>query len=59
MQLLKNQVPQLDIQSIVSVMGEVEVQERRPYTDKEKLDYLIKKHPGLGEALESLHLRLP
>ncbi len=59
MQLLKNQVPQLAIQSIVSVMGEVEVQERRPYTDKEKLDYLIKKHPGLGEALESLHLRLP
>lgn len=59
MQLLKNQVPHLGIQSIVSVMGEVEVQERRPYTDKEKLDYLIKKHPGLGEALESLHLRLP
>lgn len=59
MQLLKNQVPQLAIHSIVSVMGEVEVQERRPYTDKEKLDYLIKKHPGLGEALESLHLRLP
>lgn len=59
MQLLKNQVPRLAIQSIVSVMGEVEVQERRPYTDKEKLDYLIKKHPGLGEALESLHLRLP
>lgn len=59
MQLLKNQVPQLAIQSIVSVMGEVEVQERRPYTDKEKLEYLIKKHPGLGEALESLHLRLP
>ena len=59
MQMLKNQVPYLAIQSIVSVMGEIEVQERRPYTDKEKLEYLIKKHPGLGEALESLHLRLP
>lgn len=59
MQMLKNQVPHLAIQSIVSVMGEIEVQERRPYTDKEKLEYLIKKHPGLGEALESLHLRLP
>ena len=23
------------------------------------LDYLVKKHPGLAEALESLHLRLP
>jgi hypothetical protein len=40
-------------------MGEIQVVERRPYTDKEKLDFLVKKHPALGEALESLHLRLP
>ena len=40
-------------------MGEIQVVERRPYTDKEKLDYLVKKHPTLGEVLELLHLRLP
>lgn len=59
MQAIKAQLPQLRIQGIQSVVGKIEVQERRPYTDKEKLDYLVKKHPGLAEALESLHLRLP
>ena len=59
MQAIKKQVANLKIQSIQTVMGKIEVQERRPYTDKEKLDYLVKKHPGLAEALESLHLRLP
>jgi DNA polymerase-3 subunit gamma/tau len=59
MQAIKKQVAHLKIQSIQTVMGKIEVQERRPYTDKEKLDYLVKKHPGLAEALELLHLRLP
>ena len=59
MQAIKKQVAHLKIQSIQTVMGKIEVQERRPYTDKEKLDYLVKKHSGLAEALESLHLRLP
>jgi DNA polymerase-3 subunit gamma/tau len=59
MQAIKKQVAHLKIQSIQTVMGKIEVQERRPYTDKEKLDYLVKKHPGLAETLESLHLRLP
>ncbi|MFN5215805.1 MAG: DNA polymerase III subunit gamma/tau [Bacteroidota bacterium] len=59
MQAIKKQVAHLKIQSIQTVMGKIEVQERRPYTDKEQLDYLVKKHPGLAEALESLHLRLP
>ncbi len=59
MQAFKAQLPQLKIQTIQTEMGKIEVQERRPYTDKEKLDYLTKKHPGLAEALESLHLRLP
>lgn len=59
MQAIKKQVAHLKIQSIQTVMGKIEVQERRPYTDKEKLDYLVKKHPELAEALESLHLRLP
>jgi DNA polymerase-3 subunit gamma/tau len=59
MQAIKKHIAHLKIQSIQTVMGKIEVQERRPYTDKEKLDYLVKKHPGLAEALESLHLRLP
>ncbi len=40
-------------------MGEVEYSARRPYTDKEKLDYLMGKHPKLVEAMEKLQLRLP
>lgn len=59
MQSLLKQHAHLGIKSIQTAVGEIEVQERRPYTDKEKLDYLTKKHPGLSEALESLHLRLP
>jgi DNA polymerase-3 subunit gamma/tau len=59
MQAIRAQIPHLNIQGIQSVVGKIEVQERRPYTDKEKLEYLMKKHPGLAEALESLHLRLP
>ena len=32
---------------------------RRPYTDREKLDFLIEKHPLLNEVMEKLKLRLP
>ena len=32
---------------------------RRPYTDREKLDFLVEKHPLLQEVLEKLKLRLP
>lgn len=39
--------------------GEVKDTERRPYTDKEKLDYMLKKHPEWQEMIEKLHLRLP
>jgi hypothetical protein len=39
--------------------GEVVQQERRPYTDKEKLDYMIKKHPELEDIIKKLGLRLP
>lgn len=49
----------LGVKSLETVIGKLEVQERRPYTDREKLDYLINKHSGLAEALESLNLRLP
>ncbi len=47
------------ITELVLEMGEVEYAARRPYTDKEKLDYLIEKHPKLIDAMEKLQLRLP
>jgi hypothetical protein len=59
MQFLKSQLKPNPVKNIGWEMGEIQVVERRPYTDKEKLDFLVKKHPALGEALESLHSRLP
>lgn len=59
MQSINLEIPQLGIQGIQATVGKIEIKERRPYTDKEKLDYLLKKHTKLAEALESLHLRLP
>ena len=59
MQFLKARLISNPVKNIGWEMGEIQVVERRPYTDKEKLDYLIKKHPTLGEVLELLHLRLP
>jgi len=46
------------ITNVLCVMGKVEETERRPYTDKEKLDFFLKKHPELNTAIEKLHLRL-
>ena len=59
MQFLKERLHKNPVKQMGWEMGEIQVVERRPYTDKEKLDYLVKKHPILGEALDSLHLRLP
>ena len=59
MQFLRSRLKPNPVKNIGWEMGEIQVVERRPYTDKEKLDFLVKKHPALGEALESLHLRLP
>lgn len=39
--------------------GEVQEQDRKPYTEKEKLEYLIKKHPELDTLMQKLGLRLP
>lgn len=33
--------------------------ERRPYTEKEKLDAMLKLHPEWQEVIERLQLRLP
>ncbi len=46
------------INNVITVLGEVEETEKRPYTDKEKLDFLLKKHKDLGSVIEKLHLRL-
>jgi DNA polymerase-3 subunit gamma/tau len=59
MQFLRSRLKPNPVKNIGWEMGEIQVVERRPYTDKEKLEFLVKKHPVLGEALESLHLRLP
>ncbi len=47
------------ITEFLLIKGEVEQTARRPYTDKEKLDYLSEKHPKFVEAIEKLQLRLP
>lgn len=47
------------LQSMVIEIGEIEETERRPYTDKEKLDYLMKRHPELDDIIKKLGLRLP
>jgi hypothetical protein len=39
--------------------GEVKETERRPYTEKEKLVFMLKKHPEWQEMIDKLHLRLP
>jgi len=59
MQFLRSRLKPNPVKNIGWEMGEIQVVERRPYTDKEKLEFLVKKHPVLGEALASLHLRLP
>jgi len=39
--------------------GEVEQMERKPYTDKEKLEYMEKMNPLLKSVIEKLDLKLP
>jgi DNA polymerase-3 subunit gamma/tau len=45
--------------SINIELGEVTETARKPYTDKEKLDFLVDKHPMLQNAIDKLQLRLP
>jgi DNA polymerase-3 subunit gamma/tau len=45
--------------SISIELGEVTETARKPYTDKEKLDFLVDKHPMLQNAIDKLQLRLP
>ncbi len=39
--------------------GEVEQMERKPYTEKEKLEYLQKMNPILKDVIDKLDLKLP
>lgn len=39
-------------------IGEPEKVERRPYTDKEKLEYLVNKHPKIADVMDKLKLKL-
>lgn len=39
--------------------GELSQTDRRPYTDKEKLEFLVKNHPELEDVIKKLGLRLP
>jgi len=54
-----NQLSNGIIKQIEVEMGEIEQVSRKPYTDKEKLEFLMSKHPLLQEAIEKLQLRLP
>lgn len=56
---LRLHYPSTIIRNITTVMEEKVLDERKPYSDKEKLDYLSKKFPDLKGAIETLHLRLP
>ncbi|MCC7299339.1 MAG: hypothetical protein IT244_13475 [Bacteroidia bacterium] len=40
-------------------VGDLVEQERKPYTEKEKLEYLIKVNPKLEDLIQKLGLRLP
>lgn len=53
-QLTDAKIRQFDFEMI-----ELEDTSRKPYTDVEKLNYLLEKHPKFQEAVEKLKLRLP
>jgi hypothetical protein len=47
------------IQSLRIEKGVAEITERKPYTEKEKLEYMLSKNPQWKEVIEKLSLRLP
>ena len=47
------------IQSLRIDKGAAEITERKPYTEKEKLEYMLSKNPRWKEVIEKLGLRLP
>ena len=49
----------IKITGLEMILSELENVERRPYTDREKLEFLTKKHPLLAKTIEDLQLRIP
>jgi hypothetical protein len=47
------------LSQLVIEPGEIEETERKPYTEREKLEYLMKKNPGLDDFVKKLGLLLP
>jgi hypothetical protein len=47
------------LSQLVIEAGEIEETERKPYTEREKLEYLMKKNPGLEDFVKKLGLMLP
>lgn len=45
--------------TLVIELGELQETDRKPYTEKEKLDFLIKKHPQIENLIDKLGLRIP
>jgi hypothetical protein len=48
-----------EIQGLKIDKGEVKGGDKRPYTDKDKLEFLMKKEPKLGDLLKKLDVRQP
>ena len=57
-QFLNKNLP-VKVTGLETELAELENTERRPYTDREKLEYLTKKHPLLAKTIEDLQLRIP
>ena len=57
-QFLNKTLP-VKVTGLETELAELENTERRPYTDREKLEYLTKKHPLLAKTIEDLQLRIP
>jgi len=49
----------IKITGLEMILSGLENVERRPYTDREKLEFLTKKHPLLAKTIEDLQLRIP
>ncbi|MEK0421923.1 MAG: hypothetical protein EBV15_03220 [Bacteroidetes bacterium] len=47
------------IQSLRIEKGAAEITDRKPYTEKEKLDFMLSKNPEWKEMIDKLGLRLP
>lgn len=54
-----SQKTQGQIQSLRIEKGAAEITDRKPYTEKEKLEFMLSKNPEWKEMIDKLGLRLP